>query len=410
MSAIPDHRKRRTYDVAEILMGGIFMFLMKRGSRNNADKSVKKKYEKNYIALWGLRLPIMETVEKFLRELPAESLEFLKKELVQTIIRRKSFNKGKYNGKHLISIDGTGVMSFDYEPFEGCPYKTSKTGKVTWTAYILEAKLVCSNGLCISLATEWLNSNENIGDEKQDCELKAFKRIAAKIKNMYPRLPIIILADSLYPNKTTFEICRKNKWNFIFTFKNGCLPTVWREIESLRNLSDMRKNQQERYVLGGKPNQKERSIFICDIIYADEYKLNWLEYEITEDNEQTEYFSHITDIDVNSKNVWEVSRHGRLRWIIENQGFNCQKNQGYNMQHKYARKHLSSMKNFYQLLQIAHMIEQLTLLQTKISDMMQKAGITIKAAFEDIVAFMKEGNICKVTVDNTLEKTKQLRY
>jgi hypothetical protein len=33
---------------------------------------------------------------------------------------------------------------------------------------------------------------------KQDCETKAFKRLADKLKKMYPRMSIIILADSLY--------------------------------------------------------------------------------------------------------------------------------------------------------------------------------------------------------------------
>jgi hypothetical protein len=77
-------------------------------------------------------------------------------------------------------------MSFDHEPYPGCPFKTGKTGKKTWTAYLLEAKLCCANGFSISLSSVWLDSSENINDDKQDCELKAFKRLAVKLKQEYP--------------------------------------------------------------------------------------------------------------------------------------------------------------------------------------------------------------------------------
>jgi len=49
---------------------------------------------------------------------------------------------------------------------------------------------------------------------------------------------------------------------------------------------------------------------------------------------------------------------GRLRWKIENEGFNMQKNGGYNLEHPYSKDEVA-MKNFYLLLQIAHIISQL---------------------------------------------------
>ena len=35
-------------------------------------------------------------------------------------------------------------------------------------------------------------------DEKQDCELKAFPRLAKALKKAYPGLPVLLLADVLY--------------------------------------------------------------------------------------------------------------------------------------------------------------------------------------------------------------------
>ena len=68
---------------------------------------------------------------------------------------------------------------------------------------------------------------------------------------------------------------------------------------------------------------------------------------------------HLTNLKVNNGNVAQISLEGRMRWKIENEGFNCQKNHGYGLGHKYARKDLNTIKNYYLLMQIGHMISQL---------------------------------------------------
>ena len=49
-------------------------------------------------------------------------------------------------------------------------------------------------------------------------------------------------------------------------------------------------------------------------------------------------FVHITDLPLHQKNVVKSSQTGRLRWKIENEGFNTLKNGGYGMKHKWTRK------------------------------------------------------------------------
>jgi hypothetical protein len=49
---------------------------------------------------------------------------------------------------------------------------------------------------------------------------------------------------------------------------------------------------------------------------------------------------------------------GRLRWKIENEGFNIQKNGGFNLQHPYSQND-TARKVFYYLLQIAYLLFQL---------------------------------------------------
>jgi len=49
---------------------------------------------------------------------------------------------------------------------------------------------------------------------------------------------------------------------------------------------------------------------------------------------------------------------GRVRFKIENQGFNIQKNSGLNLEHAYSTG-VDTMKSFYYLLQIAHLFLQM---------------------------------------------------
>ncbi len=410
LESIPDHRKKKTYQVAEIIMAGLHIFIFKRGSRNNADNGISGNFEDNYIKLFGLRLPVMDTVHIFLKNLPPEELEKLKQILVQRLVEKKVLSKYRFNNRYVVGVDGTGIFSFDHEPFPGCPHKTSKKGKTTWQAYVLEAKILCGNGFSISLITEWVRNSENL-DEKQDCELKAFVRLAKNIKKTYPRLPIIIAADSLYPNKTIFNICKSNNWHFILTFKDGTLKSVWQEVYLLYPL-DEKKNKIEEFLCRDKKGWLYEKIMFLNNLEYDKFKIDWVEYTKSYANSE-EYearFVHVTDIRISKDNAFGISSTGRLRWKIENEGFNTQKNGGYKLQHKYSQKNLFAMQNYYQLLQIAHLIVQLAEKLKKVKEGIAKSGRTIKSIWEDMVATMLKEIFITEDLEMQVDNTKQLRY
>jgi hypothetical protein len=89
VNSIPDHRSRRSYEVAELIMAGLSMFIFKRGSRHQADLCVNASFERNYAIVFGMRIPIMDTVDVFLRKLEPKELEKLKTVLVKHLIEKK---------------------------------------------------------------------------------------------------------------------------------------------------------------------------------------------------------------------------------------------------------------------------------------------------------------------------------
>ncbi len=420
LSSLPDYRKYPDYKTEEVLMAVIAIFLFKRGSRNGMDNiSRKGRFTVNYKKMFGCRIPDTDTCDKLLRRLPQECLEKLKQEMVRVLVRRKVFDKFRFDRLyHRVAIDGTGLHSFDYEPYPGCPEKTSKSGKTTYTVYVLEAKIVCPNGFSISIATEWIRNPEHGDYDKQDCELNAFIRLAEKLKKLYPRLPIVLLADGLYPNNTVFDACRRYGYRFMFTFKDGNLKSVWEEIDFLsRRTKDntvswrFKKSngwEEHSYRFTNKIRYKSHTVNVVELDITREQHLS--AEEITDIPEQ-ERFVHITDIPVNKITCEKISMCGRLRWMIENEGFNAQKNEGYGLSHKFSRVSHVATCNYYQCLQIAHMINQLAYLARHVRDTYFKNNKeTMDSLGEFGLATMMTMKLGKSKIIRLLASIGQFRY
>lgn len=393
LEQITDPRKRKNYKMQELLLGCIMMYVFKEGSRHSFNQDRKtEQFRANYRRLFnGLDLPHMDTVDEVLRKIAPSELEALKGLLLKGLLEKRVLHKFRLFGKHFgIAIDATGYASFEYNPYEGCPYRKSKNGKLTYLQPILEAKLVTRNGFSISIATEWVLNGEEY--DKQDCELKAFKRMATRLKADFPRLPICILADGLYPNKSVFELCKTNNWTFIITLKDTQLKDVQEEVAVFARLYWKNTVSVEKIV--NKEQIITRTYRWINGIKYHGHSLNWIECveikrNIETGKETLNRFGHITGFKVNSMNCKELSAYGRLRWKIENEGFNIQKNGGYKLKHKYSRNNLNAIQNYYQCMQIGHLINQVVQLSRRFRQLQNK--FTLQHIWKVMIAFMYFG-------------------
>ena len=100
-----------------------------------------------------------------------------------------------------------------------------------------------------------------------------------------------------------------------------------------------------------------------------------------------------------------------MRWKIENEGFNNQKNGGYNLQHKFSRTSFNASKNYYQLLQIADIINQLVYKLKKNKDFIARYGLTIMSVLELILSYLKANTLQDISlIEKSKCSTEQLRY
>lgn len=391
LSRFADPRKRHDYSITELITAGIALFLLKEGSRNAMNLDRKEgHFRRNYYRVFKQRLPHMDAVEDLFREMKEEELSLLKAVLIGQLMKKKVLHRFKVLGRSFnIAIDGVHVASYSRDYCGECLSKQMSEKSTVYMHYVLEAKLVTSSGLSLSICSEWIANNPT-GYDKQDCERKSFARLAEKLKSLFPRLPICITADGLYPNAPFFKICANNRWDFVVTFKDGNLPSVWEELKLLPPT----RAEQTICRKAGKHHLTEQYFQWRNEIDYQGHKLNWVECreEVTDIRTgeiKHHRFVHMTNLPLNRQNAPKVSTAGRLRWKIENEGFNTQKNHGYNLGHKFSRVSFQAMKNYYQCLQIAHIINQLVRHGTKVAELFDLNGkLTEKHLWKNLIGFL----------------------
>ena len=359
----PDHI---TYPLAVLMATGVLMFLFRLGARRQIAKLLRENGPSaaKYQALLGAQnCPHGDTLNyAFVRTIVAEVQEAVTR-MPETLIRRKVLYPHRLLDKYyLAAVDGTGMLTFSERHCAHCMTRTSH-GRTLYYHPILEAKLVTPTGFVFSLMTEFIeNPAEN--PSKQDCELKAFYRLAQRLKHRFPRLPICLLLDGLYAGGPTFSICEENHWKYLIVLQEADIPYINDEFKAL---SLLEPQNHLVFHTGVQFEIKQDLRWVNQIDYVDssnkEHRVAVIECletkPDTDKQPQPTRFKWVTNFNVTAHNVVTLANQGgRVRWKIENEGFNVQKNGGYALEHRYSQDPTAA-KVFYLLLQIAHTLAQL---------------------------------------------------
>lgn len=362
----PRHPVYITYPLPSVLATGALMFLLRLGARRQVNLLLRQNgpASAKFQALFDVEtFPHGDTLDATYQRLSIPEVQEVVTATVETLIRKKVLYRYRLRGHYfLITIDGTGTLTFSERH---CPHCLTMTqhGHTTYYHPILEAKLVTRDGFVFSLMTEFVE-NPSQHPSKQDCELKAFYRLADRLKQRFPRLPICLLLDGLFAGGPTFSICEKYRWKYLVVLREDDLPSVQEEFNALLDYSS--KNH-----LRFRPAEQYQTVqefhWVNDIQYVDSannpHAVSVIRCLETKPDSQAELkttrFKWITNFHVKITNVVELANQGgRLRWKIENEGFNVQKNGGYALEHIFTH-HPVSAKVFYLLLQLAHTLAQL---------------------------------------------------
>jgi hypothetical protein len=354
------------YDRRFLVWWGISLYLFQLGSRRQLDFDLDARGTHVLDNLNRLAeteqdtRPVHKTLHYFLSRSGSASCAGLRTRMLQRLIRMKALDAARLQGRFVVTLDATGHVSFRQRH---CPYCLVSCHE-RYTLYqhqVLEAKLLGPGDLTLSMASEFiensdLNQTLNGDRRKQDCELKAASRLLPVLRRDFPQLRICLAGDSLYACGRMFELAHDYDCDFVFTFKEGHLPAVWTDFQQLLTLCP--QNTLKRVTADGR-HQVYR--WIHDLSYQDDRGRTWsfhaLQLQETVDG-QTTTFAWVTSLKLTARTIEEVAtKGGRQRWHTENQGFNQQKNGGFNLEHVFG-KNPETLKAYYYLLQIAHMILQ----------------------------------------------------
>ena len=364
--ADPRRRDRVVYPLPFMVMQAVVPHVAGYASnRETADVGDSEHYIGNLNDMAGggasampSRMPHYTTVSYLMMKLAPGQLERLRHLMVRRLLGSRVLQGMRVRGLYMVAVDAVKYHGSRRE-LAHSTHVTHKDGSVEYSLRALEAKLVSPDGMVISIASERIENPEDTEYDKQDCELKAFRRLAAKLKEAYPRLRVCLLLDGLYLCRDVIGICRDNRWEYSITFKEGSAPAFHKAaMERLaksghnviadddpvdRTPRRVRWCNNVRHDLGGGGEMVNASVVRRDPCPDGTGKT----------------LMYLTSIHLERKWVADVLDNlCRARWKIENEGFNNQKNHGLELEHVFATRG-NAAYNYYLAVQIAHILLEL---------------------------------------------------
>ncbi len=404
MSKIDDPRnaKKSKYKLTVLLLYGMLFFVYQMTSRREANREMTRP---TFMANLRMLFPDLETIPhndtlfRLLERIDVNEIEAALLDIIRHYIRNKKFRRYLINNCYPIAVDGTQKFARN-TPWceESLQRRVGKPedDKRQYYVYVLEANLAFYNGMTIPLLSEFLDYTQGDTEStKQDCELKAFKRLSERLKSVFSHLPIMLLIDGLYSSGPIIELCRKKNWDFMIVLQDGSLKSVWEEYESLRTLDS--GNTLDRIW----HDRMQHFEWVNNIIYEygpnlrKKLKLNvvvceetWKEVDEKSGEVVTRSSRHawISRRHLSAKNVHERCNLGaRHRWNIETSNM-VEKHHGYQYEHCFSYA-WNAMKGCHYLMRLGHLINELTKFSACLYTFVCDLGVRglIKFIFETIV-------------------------
>jgi hypothetical protein len=315
----------------------------------------------------------------FLSALHPSNLVRFQAKLVRRLMRMRALEQFRFGKEWLVAVDATWLRTYRKEHCKRCLQMVLPDGTKRWMHAVLEAKLILSNGMVISLASVPIE-NADSAATKQDCEQKAFPRLAAALKKLFPRLPICLTADSLYGTEAVMELCEQMNWSYVAVFKPGRTPALWQRAQ--------RKARRGPTLTVTTPRGTVQTFRWATNLEHGEHITHALFCDETDPDGQVHTWAWLTDHRPDRNSAERIAnRGGRPRWKIENEGFNEQKNGEFELKHDYGSKGYC-WYNDYLIVQVAHLLIQLV----KHGDLIKKLSAgryrTFREAFRTLKSFV----------------------
>lgn len=352
---IPDSRSGDPdISLSDALMSGFAMFSLKSPSLLAFDQ---ERTEGNLHTIYGIeRAPCDTYMREVLDPVSPESLRPQFKRVFRQLQRGKALEPMVFlDGHYLLALDGTGYFSSKTIHCASCLHKTHRNGSVTYYHQMLGAAIIHPDFReVIPLMPEPIVQQD--GTDKNDGERHAAKRFIATLRQDHPHLKFIVTEDSLSSNAPHIETLHDHGCHDILGVKESDHAYLFAQVQAAEVAG--RVTSYECHDRAAEIVHRFRLVNDVPLNASRaDVRVNFIEYwEMGQDTVQ--HFSWVTDVRVNTRNVYTLMRGGRARWKIENETFNTLKNQGYHFAHNYGHGEENLSVVFATLMMLAFLVDQ----------------------------------------------------
>lgn len=262
-------------------------------------------------------------------------------------------------GQYLVVLDATQYFSSENIQCPNCLRRKDVAGNIRYSHQVIPATIVRPGShQILPLDVEQICNSD--GEEKQDCEINAAKRLIERMRKEHPKLAMILGGDDIYSREPMIKLCRQERYNYIFVAKPTSHKEMFLEIVALDKTGWVKKGEYQES--NGKKITRTRYQIAAQVPINGDGKtfVNFFEvWQEDSSGKQIYHNSWVTDFEITPQNIASLVKKGRARWKIENEGFNVQKNGGYELTHNYGHGQENLSMIFYLLNILAFILHQI---------------------------------------------------
>ena len=354
---IPDKRDRRrlSWELPAVLMSAFALFFFQHPSLLEYQRRMKKQRGRsNLERIFQVEeIPSDTQMREILDGVPPEPL---RRVLPQTFeqMRRVGWTRRfvtEVNGEkyYTIAVDGSEYFHSTKIACAGCLRQRSAKGETQYAHVVVAATVTRAGGHEI-LPLDVEEVRNEAGQQKQDCELNAGKRLVRRLREEHRQLKLCILGDDLYAHEPFILELQQLRMGFVLVAKPPSHEGLFAGVEELERRGECVHGTWEEGPGNTRHYFEYRIAPHVPLTQSGKVRVNFVEFwERNKEGTVIYHNSWVTDFTVTRQSGATVIGMGRSRWKVENEQFNVQKNHGYEMEHNYGHGQQTLSMVFYLL-------------------------------------------------------------
>ena len=345
-----------TISLADALMSGFALFHLKEPSLLAFQE---RRHDSNMRAIYGIEhVPSDTQMRAILDAVHPEELRPCFRDMFRELQRGKVLEQLVfYQGCYLLSCDGVTHFTSQKVHCPHCLEQHHKNGTVTYKHQMFAGSIVHPDRKeVIPVCPEPIIKQD--GETKNDCERNAAKRFMVHFREDHPHLKVIVIEDGLSSNGPHMEDLKEHRMHGILGAKQGDHKPLFARMENEVNAGTAKVLTLEDSTTGTLHHFRWISQAPLNDSHPD-LLVNLLEYWEVKADGKVQYFSWVTDLELNEDSVWMIMLGGRARWKVENETFNTLKNQGYHFEHNYGHGQVHLATVLALLMMLAFLVDQI---------------------------------------------------